>query len=542
MCDKKPCDNCCHEEDLLCCMPIKHCCGGYSEHNNCCPHDRCCNHPCGGCDCCDGCGGCPFGPEPCCCKAMKCCKKCKEELEKLTKETAKISSDVDEVTEHVDEIYDELTDDIGKLQEDVSGLDAKIDGVANDLDDETQRAIDRENQIEDNSIADVEYDRINKKIIFKNEEGDVICEIDASDFIKDGMLQSVDLIENTTTHNKELKFVFNTDAGTTPITIDIGDIFETSDYYNKTDIDLITNNLKDEIEDKIPSGSYDPGANKAIHSINISNGQITGTSIDVPTTADITNSINSAVSTAIGGLDSEIQAQTNKAIASVVVTNGVITGHTKIDVPTNADITNAITTAINSLDSSYEPGAHKAVHSVTLTDGVLDGSPIDVVSQVNIGSTQYTPTDGAITLPAYPDAQIQSDWNQSNSSAVDFIKNKPTIPAAQQQSDWNASSGVTAIANKPTLVTKIQIGPNGTVYNSNGGDTIQIPAYPSASDINVTIDGTTYNLQTLLGDIINRIEALEEDSLWELNSTTGYVTTKNSKSAAANEFYDTSVS
>lgn len=56
MCDTKPCDNCCHEEDLICCMPMMHCCGGYSEHNNCCPHDRCCNHPC--------CGGCC---NPCCC-------------------------------------------------------------------------------------------------------------------------------------------------------------------------------------------------------------------------------------------------------------------------------------------------------------------------------------------------------------------------------------------------------------------------------------------------------------------------------------------
>lgn len=27
-----------------------------------------------------------------------------------------------------------------------------------------------------------------------------------------------------------------------------------------------------------------------------------------------------------------------------------------------------------------------------------------------------------------PDAQIQSDWNQSNSSAKDYIKNKPVIP------------------------------------------------------------------------------------------------------------------
>lgn len=46
---------------------------------------------------------------------------------------------------------------------------------------------------------------------------------------------------------------------------------------------------------------------------------------------------------------------------------------------------------------------------------------------------QYSDLYGLPTIPA---AQIQSDWNQTNSSAKDYIKNKPTIPAAQIQSDW----------------------------------------------------------------------------------------------------------
>ena len=31
--------------------------------------------------------------------------------------------------------------------------------------------------------------------------------------------------------------------------------------------------------------------------------------------------------------------------------------------------------------------------------------------------------------PTIPAAQIQSDWNQTNNAAVDFIKNKPAIPS-----------------------------------------------------------------------------------------------------------------
>ena len=39
-------------------------------------------------------------------------------------------------------------------------------------------------------------------------------------------------------------------------------------------------------------------------------------------------------------------------------------------------------------------------------------------------SGQYTDLSG---LPTIPNAQIQSDWNVSNTSSVDFIKNKPTL-------------------------------------------------------------------------------------------------------------------
>lgn len=60
---------------------------------------------------------------------------------------------------------------------------------------------------------------------------------------------------------------------------------------------------------------------------------------------------------------------------------------------------------------------------------------------------EYEPLDGA------SQAKVQSDWNQTDNSAEDFIKNKPTIPAAQVNSDWNAVSGVAEILNKPMLGT-----------------------------------------------------------------------------------------
>lgn len=56
------------------------------------------------------------------------------------------------------------------------------------------------------------------------------------------------------------------------------------------------------------------------------------------------------------------------------------------------------------------------------------------------------------------DENVQSDWNQSDNSKDDFIKNKPTIPAAQIQSDWNQNDNTKLdyIKNKPEIVGAVQ--------------------------------------------------------------------------------------
>lgn len=587
MCDKKPCDNCCHEEDLLCCMPLRHCCGGYSEHNNCCPHDRCCNHPCGGCDCCDGCGGCPFGPEPCCCKAMKCCKKCKEELEKLSEKTAgdigKLNSDVEELDDKLNEEIERATTAEGDLAE---AIDAEHDRavaaettITHNLDIEINRATDREDQIEDDLaaeveratgvenndlIADVEYDSVREELNFKNKNGESICIVDAHAFVVDGMLKDAYVIDYG--QDKAIKFIVHTDDGDKEIIVPVGDLLREEDYYKKSVIDGKLLTLKDDVTHTLTwsgyeGGSYDGTANASFTIPNNTNQLTNGA--DFQNSTQVSNAISSAITTAVSGLDSSATADAGKALKSVTITDGLLTGHTDIAVPTLvSQLTNDedyqsgqdVQDAIGDLTSTYEPGAYYAVHNIGITSGLLDNS---VCSRIAIPNGSVNATAGqalsGITIDqqtgaltgtsiAIPAAQIQSDWNQSNTSASDYIKNKPTIPAAQQQSDWNASSGVTAIANKPTLVTKIQIGTGGTIYNSNSGDTIQIPAYPTGSSINVTINGTTYNLETLLGDLITRITQLETDSLWSLNTTTGYVTAKSDRAAAASAFYDTSVS
>lgn len=76
------------------------------------------------------------------------------------------------------------------------------------------------------------YDSNSKKILLKH-GNTVVVQIDATDFIKDGMVSSVVI------QNGNLVITFNTDAGQEPIVIPLTDIFNPNNYYTKSQVDDI---------------------------------------------------------------------------------------------------------------------------------------------------------------------------------------------------------------------------------------------------------------------------------------------------------------
>ena len=78
--------------------------------------------------------------------------------------------------------------------------------------------------------ASLYYDSDTKRLELKNTSDAVISSIDATAFIKDGMLDSV------TVSGGNLNFVFNTDAGKETISIPLSEFFDASAYYTKTEV------------------------------------------------------------------------------------------------------------------------------------------------------------------------------------------------------------------------------------------------------------------------------------------------------------------
>ena len=92
------------------------------------------------------------------------------------------------------------------------------------------------------AVADVSYDSESKSIIFNNKNGETISTIDAEPFIKDGMIDSVELVELS--GDTYLRITWNTDSGKEVTDINIGDIFDADNYYTKDETDALVEEEK----------------------------------------------------------------------------------------------------------------------------------------------------------------------------------------------------------------------------------------------------------------------------------------------------------
>ena len=104
--------------------------------------------------------------------------------------------------------------------------------------------------------------------------------------------------------------------------------------------------------------------------------------------------------------------------------------------------------------TAVQPGDLAAV-ATTGSYTSLSNTPQNIVQDAS-----YVHTDNNFTnadkgkldgIASGAEVNVQSNWNETDPASDAYIANKPTIPAAQQNADWNASSGVTAILNKPDL-------------------------------------------------------------------------------------------
>lgn len=170
-----------------------------------------------------------------------------DEYTRANAEEAKLDSKIDKEANRLDDrITDTSTKLNNKIDSESNKLNNKIDAESKKLNDKIDSESTRletkinkntsdinklDDKVDSTLFAGVVYESNKAQIIFRNIKGQQIGSIDATDFIKDGMVNDVNV------NGTSLNIVFNTDAGKTPIMIPISKIFDANNYYTKAAAD-----------------------------------------------------------------------------------------------------------------------------------------------------------------------------------------------------------------------------------------------------------------------------------------------------------------
>ena len=167
-----------------------------------------------------------------------------QEKNERIEDISRIDQSISEINEKIENIGSDIEERVDVLRNDVDDMELTISASLNDLnsriiankDDADSKFTQINNNINtinsgmETVFNGATYDSGTKKIQFKNGDN-VVAEVDATAFIKDGMVDTV------TISNNNLVITFNTDAGKEAISIPLSDIFNPSNYYDKTTVD-----------------------------------------------------------------------------------------------------------------------------------------------------------------------------------------------------------------------------------------------------------------------------------------------------------------
>lgn len=247
-----------------------------------------------------------------------------------------LASEVSRATAKENEIDSKVDGEISDREAADTAISGAVDTLSTNLSNEVQRAQNAESALNSNvnalsgevetmgdeAFVDAEYVSSSTTIDFYNASGAVVAQVDATDFITDGMIEDVRI--ETISGVTYLVIDFNTASGKEDIKIPLTDIFNPDNYYDKTAVDGFVSDL--EVADSVISGAVDNvSSDLATESQRAQNaeGALSG-AIDTKLAISDFNTYSASVETALSG----------KANASDV--------YTKSEVYTKAEVDEAI--------------------------------------------------------------------------------------------------------------------------------------------------------------------------------------------------------
>ena len=216
----------------------------------------------------------------------------------------------------------------------------------------------------------------------------------------------------------------------------------------------------------------------------IANNKLTNSSVTVNGTT-ISLGASGTVTSAAGTLTGTILA--SNVLASSLTSVGTLT---------NLTVTNPISGSVSG-------------NAGTVTNGVYTTGSYSNPSWIT--SLAYSKLSGAPSIPA---AQIQSDWNQTNNTLLDFIKNKPTIPtvptvvsAFTNDSGYITSAALTGYATQTYVNSQgfITTGSLSVTSNTPSGTTSTL-TYTGGVFTFTSAAASTYTLPTASTTVLGGVK------------------------------------
>lgn len=277
-------------------------------------------------------------------------------------------------------------------------------------------------------FADVAYDSATKRINFYG-KGDTqhttaLAYVDASDFVVDGMVEDVRI------ENGNLVIDFNTDSGITDISIPLTDIFDPSNYYTKSEVDtaLAGKANSSSLATVATTGAYsDLTGTPTIPAAQVNSDWNASSGVaQILNKPDLTqyastSDVEIAIENLMGGGWSHTLEYSESDLGQTVYESSPGTYYDSYSEKYLYFIPTAMTVSQNDDMAVSGDAVYNALQGKQ--DTLTAGTNITIATDQQTGNLVISASGGG-------SAQVQSDWNQSDSTAVDYIKNKPTIPSA----------------------------------------------------------------------------------------------------------------
>lgn len=152
-----------------------------------------------------------------------------------------------------------------------------------------------------------------------------------------------------------------------------------------------------------------------------------------------------------------------------------------------------VSTTVQTNSASWGQGGGGTTYSageyIDITDNTI--SVTGVTDLVAGNAITITTSGTSAIISSNGEAQVQSDWNVTDSNSKAYIRNKPSIPAAQIQSDWNQNNTLAKdyIKNKPSIPS--YTGASGININSNIVSLDNPVGLVAGDNITITVSGTS---------------------------------------------------